>query len=186
MTSADILTSKKKRTKRCHGNRKLRLFRKKCRRRGMTEEKITESIQNYHRTNERNQTVNMEINTTTETRYPRSKSQKRKRMTTSASSRSISIRSPKRSKNKIDNIVDDTTTNRPKYRLPKYLTKASNLLYQALRLQMKLQLNKKTQQQFLYRRLQLFDQQYRLDLHRNLWQSYRQLGSIEQLWPVSI
>ncbi|CAF4165881.1 unnamed protein product [Rotaria sordida] len=72
------------------------------------------------------------------------------------------------------------------YRLPKYLTKAPNLLFQNLRLQLKHKLNKRKQQKFIHSRLQLLDQQQRLDIHRNLWQSYLTLGSEQQIWHKQV
>ena len=38
-----------KKTKKCHGNKKLHHFKRKCRSRGMTEEEITETVKGIHR-----------------------------------------------------------------------------------------------------------------------------------------
>jgi len=125
----------------------------------------------------------MEVTTTTKNKETKTKSNKRKRMSTSTSLRSITQEVPKKMKKK--NVSINPVPRKSNYRLPKYLKKAPNLLFQALCLQLKKKLNKKTQQRFLHYRLQLIDQQYRLNLYRNLWQSYFTLGSEQQIWPVS-
>ncbi|CAF1322835.1 unnamed protein product [Adineta steineri] len=71
-------------------------------------------------------------------------------------------------------------------RLPTYLRKAPNLLFQALRLKLTKKINTTSQQRFLHHRLQLIDQQYRLDLHQNLWQSYLSLGSEHEIWANQV
>lgn len=43
------ITTKKQR-KKCHGNRKLQRFRKKCRKRGLTKEEIEKLIDQYNHT----------------------------------------------------------------------------------------------------------------------------------------
>ena len=69
--------------------------------------------------------------------------------------------------------------------MPKYLKILQNLLFQTLRLQLKHTLRKKKEQKYIHNRLRLLDQQYRPELHRNLWQTYFVLGSEQQLWSVS-
>lgn len=39
---------------------------------------------------------------------------------------------------------------------------------------------------FIHRRLCLHDRRYCFDLHRNLWQSYLDMGTQSSIWPVSI
>jgi hypothetical protein len=173
---------------RCHGNRKLRRFKKKWIKRGLNKEEIQKLIDEYNRKKNASQllpnknTKEMEVATTTATKNKETKikSNKRKRMSTSTSLRSITQQQvPKKMKQK--NVpINPVVPRKSNYRLPKYLKKAPNLLFQALRLQLKKKLNKKTQQRFLHYRLQLIDQQYRLKLHRNLWQSYLTLGSEHQ------
>ncbi|CAF4050299.1 unnamed protein product [Rotaria sp. Silwood2] len=183
---------KKRRIKRCHGQRKLRRFKNKWRRRGMSEEEIKKLTDNYNRKKNGISTKEISDNNNDQPEQPttttmenlqttKKKSNKRKRMVTSISSRSMTEQLPKKIKKKNVNI--NLTTIKPNYRLPKYLTKAPNLLFQNLRLQLKQKLNTKKQQRFIHCRLQLFDQQQRLDIHRNLWQSYLTLGSEHQLWP---
>ncbi|CAF2764165.1 unnamed protein product [Rotaria sp. Silwood2] len=186
-----ILNKRRKQKKRCHGNRKLRRFKKKCRRRGMTDDTIKVLIDQYNHTRRGNPSmpvstsINDQMDTvaTTETVETRRKSKKRKRMTASESSRSISRQSRKKSKKKHVQInpVPSGVNDRP----PKYLKKMPNLLFQALRLHINHKLNKKYQQQFIHPRLRLFDRQYRLELHRHLWESYSTLGSMHRLWTVS-
>jgi hypothetical protein len=178
-----------KRTK-CHGNRKLRRFKKKCIKRGLNKEEIQKLVDEYNRKKNTNQlpnqsTKDMEVAaTTTKNKETKTKSNKRKRISTSTSLRSITQQVPKKMKKK-NVTINPPVPRKSNDRLPKYLKKAPNLLFQALRLQLKKKLNKKAQQRFLHYRLQLIDQQYRLNLHRNLWQSYFTLGSEQQIWPVS-
>lgn len=173
------------RTHRCHGNRKLRRFRHKCRRRGLSEAEIQQLINNDRRpllpvsTSSGNRS-----NETRQTRNTTSK--KRKRMATSASSRSISQRLPKRHKEHHPPVLDPVVTERKMEHVPKYMTKTPDLLFQMLRAHLHHPLKRKEEQIFIYRRLYLFDRQYRLDHHRNLWQSYHQWGSQHEIWPVSI
>ena len=65
-----------------------------------------------------------------------------------------------------------------------YLKVLSNMLLQSLRLHLKHPLKKKIEQKFIHLRLQQSDRQFYLDLNRSLWQSYLNIGSQTQLWPV--
>ena len=113
------------------------------------------------------------------------KSNKRKQqMTPSSSQRSASHPLAKRIKKKKSSQINITSI-KPNYRLPMYLKVHPNLLFRTLHVQLKYKLKKKNERRFLHHRLQLLDQQCRLDLHRNLWQSYLALGSKKQVWPVS-
>lgn len=156
---------RRKRTKRCHGNRKLQRFRKKCRRRD---------------------NMNVADTETRQTRRDDVTSKKRKRLATSASSRSISQRLPKRPKNRTHLSMDPIVIEQKQEYLPKYLTKKPRLLFQMLRLHLNHSLKNKQQQEFIYRRLSLVDRQYRFDNHRHLWQSYCELGANHEIWPVSL
>ena len=49
-TISEQLAGKKKKEKKCHGNRKLQHFKRKCRARGLTEEQIYGLIQTKHHT----------------------------------------------------------------------------------------------------------------------------------------
>ena len=54
-----------------------------------------------------------------------------------------------------------------------------------MRLQLNHALKKKPDQAYVQARLRLLDQQFSLDRHRHLWQSYVDLASEHRLWPVS-
>ncbi|CAF1587981.1 unnamed protein product, partial [Adineta steineri] len=182
-------SSKKKRrtTKRCHGNQKLRRFKKKCVKRGLNREEIQKRIDEYNCKKNANQVSNegteqMEVTTTTKNKETKRKSNKRKRMSTSISLRSITQPVPKKIKRKSVSTINPMSK-QTNYQLPKYLKKSPNVLFQSLRLQLDQKLNTKVQQRFLHYRLQLIDQQHRLNLHQNLWQSYCTLGCEQQIWP---
>ncbi|CAF4438859.1 unnamed protein product, partial [Rotaria sp. Silwood2] len=108
------------------------------------------------------------------------KSHKRKQMTPSSSQRSS--KTNKRKKSSQIKLIRIKTN----YKLPMYLKVHPNLLFQALRQQLKHTLKKKSERRFLHHRLQLVDQQCRVDLQRNLWQSYLTLGSEHQVWPNQV
>jgi hypothetical protein len=57
----------------------------------------------------------------------------------------------------------------------------------ALKTYLKLPLKARNEQRFIYSRLQLFDEEFVLDRHRHLWQSYLDMGLQQQpeFWPVS-
>ncbi|CAF4359000.1 unnamed protein product, partial [Adineta steineri] len=130
-------------------------------------------------------TEQMEVTTTTKNKVTKRKSNKRKRMSTSISLRSITQPVPKKIKRKNISTINPMSK-QTNYRLPKYLKKSSNILFQSLRLQLEEKLNTKVQQRFLHYRLQLIDQQHRLNLHQDLWQSYRTLGCEQQIWPNQV
>ena len=195
----------KKTRKKCHGRRNLRRLRKRCRKRGMNEEAIVKFIhdRNQQRSmqhvtnadedvsaNEHMETTIVPNDTSDETTLI--KSRKRKRMTTSSSQRSLSQLSVKKKPMTEEQqqqpqpeavIIERTNAND---RLPMYLKSSSTSLFQALRLHVKRSLRKKNEREFIHSRLQLLDRHYRLDLHRNLWQSYFTIGSEQHLWPVSL
>jgi hypothetical protein len=200
---------KQKRLKRCHGDRKLRCLKKKWHNCGKTDEEIKQLIDEYHHVkNENNNQISQLATMMTNDNHTAKittvsddmmngtmiKSKKRKRISTSTSQRSISQSVPKKKiKNKTlssstpllpsNDIISTTTTS---YRTPKELKMLPNLLFQMLRIQLKHDLKKTKERKYIHRRLQLFDRQYRLECHRNLWQSYFTLGSAHRLWPVCI
>ena len=181
---------KTRQRKRCGKNQKIRRFKKKCIKRGLNKDEIEKLINDYNQnpTNPRanNENQQMDIATTTNNKSVKRKSNKRKRIVTSVSERSIHQRIPKRNKKDPVMTMDSRNSTNTDYKLPKYLKKASHFLFRNLRLQLKKKLNTKKQQHFVRQRLQLFDQQYRLDLHRHLWESYLTLGSEHQIWSVSL
>ncbi|CAF1427824.1 unnamed protein product [Rotaria sordida] len=141
----------------------------------------TNQIQLMKRIYNNNDPIVQKTTTIEQKQTRKKKLNKHKQIVTSISSRSITEQLRKKKKVKINLI-----TIKPNDRLPKYLTKAPNLLFKSLRLQLKHKLNTKKQQKFIYCRLQLFDQQQRLDIYRNLWHSYLTLGSQHQIWPNQI
>ncbi|CAF3160913.1 unnamed protein product [Rotaria sp. Silwood2] len=197
-------TKKNKRRKKCHGNRKLQRFRKKCYKRGLTKEETQHLINEYNHSNEgQNPTnnenkvqattieqmdVSIDLNDTTNgDKITTKKSNKRKQQqrTPSSSQRSTSRPSVKRMKrNKSSQI--NVAPLKPSYKLPIYLKAHPKLLFQTLRALLKHTLRKKCERQFLHYRLQLLDQQCRLGLRQNLWQSYLKLGSEKEVWPNSV
>ena len=70
------------------------------------------------------------------------------------------------------------------FRQAKYLKAPRTLQLHILRMHLKCLLKKRSEQIFIMARLKLLDQQFCIDLQRNLWQSYFDLGSANQLWPV--
>ena len=111
---------------------------------------------------------------------------KRKRESVRASSQhSLSQPTrPKKSKNQqvpMSSVTDHNNV----YREAPYLKVSPRLLLHALRRTPDDVFQTKSEQDFVYTRLKLFDQHYSLDLHRSLWQSYLDLGSEQQLWTVS-
>ncbi|CAM4819703.1 unnamed protein product [Rotaria magnacalcarata] len=204
------LIMKKSRKKR-HGDRKLQRFKKKCLKRGLTKEQTQNLIDEYNRTNHgTNQTIyqsnnhidrmeaitteRMEITislndnndkseVTTITTTTTNSNKRKQQMTPSSSQRSTSHPLAKRIK-KSSQI--NITSIKPNYRLPMYLKVHPNLLFRTLCLQLKYKLKKKNERRFIHHRLQLLDQQYRLELRQNLWQSYLALGSEKQVWPNQV
>lgn len=187
--------------KKCHGNRRRRLFRQRCRKRGMTEEAILAAIYQYEVKKSSTSTIHRsglidnnthDSHTDTERRAENMEttmnsqlSMKRKQIAVSIISLSTASIPKKKKSKKKKARTKAATTNEPKYPLSKYLRTLSYTLLQGLCLQLKTDLKKKCHQQFIYKRLKLFDQKYRLDIHRNQWQSYLEIGSNEQCWPVS-
>ena len=67
-----------------------------------------------------------------------------------------------------------------------YLTRSSSILHQILNKALNFSIKKKDEKQFMNARLQLLDQQYGLEMDRQLWQSYLDIGLQQHLWPVSL
>ncbi|CAF1512292.1 unnamed protein product, partial [Rotaria sordida] len=66
---------------------------------------------------------------------------------------------------------------------PLYLTQSSSKLFHMLSKRLNYSLKKQHEQKFIYIRLNLFDQQYYLEIEQHLWQSYLDIGLQEQIWP---
>ncbi|CAF1290969.1 unnamed protein product [Rotaria sp. Silwood1] len=197
-------TKKTKRRKKCHGNRKLQRFRKKCYKRGLTKEETQHLINEYNHNNpDQNQTnsqkkiqataieqidVSTDLNSNlngNEATTSKSNKRKQQQRTPSLSQRSSSHAIVKRMKrNKSSQIT--MTPLKPSYKLPIYLKAHPKLLFKNLRILLKHTLKTKCARQFLHCRLQLLDQKCRLELRQNLWQSYLNLGSEKEVWPNSV
>jgi hypothetical protein len=71
------------------------------------------------------------------------------------------------------------------YRRPMYLKRSPSILFQMLNKRLNYTLKKKDEQNFIYTRLNLLDQQYCLQVDLILWQSYLDIGIEQNKWPVS-
>jgi len=69
-------------------------------------------------------------------------------------------------------------------RKPKYLKVSRKLLIRTLRLKLQHRLVTQTEQNFAVSRLKVLDRQICIYLYRQMWQSYFDLGSKHQIWPV--
>ncbi|CAF4885114.1 unnamed protein product [Rotaria socialis] len=69
------------------------------------------------------------------------------------------------------------------YRQPMYLTRSSFVLCEILNKALNYSLKKKDEKEFIHVRLQLYDQQYCLEIDQQLWQSYLDIGLQQHLWP---
>ena len=82
------LVADEKKEKKCHGNRKLQRFKRKCRSRGMTEEQITELIQTRNTTQTNNLVVSTVLTSTTHTEKKNNNNKKKKKRQCNKRSRS--------------------------------------------------------------------------------------------------
>lgn len=71
------------------------------------------------------------------------------------------------------------------HKYSKYLKMPQRLLVRSLRLHLDHPLEKEIEQNYLLRRLHLIDEQFCVDRIQHLYQSYLDLGSQDQIWPVS-
>lgn len=170
----------------CRGNRKVQHFKRKCRRRGMNEEEINALIQ---------------TRTVTTSGYQMEQTQKRKRDTTdqqaiSSSTKSLSqlsISQPAAKKMKdglppqhIRAVEDTNSDQMDGYKPSKYLRMPRQSLLRSLRLQLDFVMKKKKHQRFVLTRLHLLDEKFCQEEHCYLHQTYLNLGSQHDLWPVSM
>ncbi|CAF4200622.1 unnamed protein product, partial [Rotaria magnacalcarata] len=88
--------------------------------------------------------------------------------------------------NSIINRNNNDTNKHINYRQPMYLTRSSSILYRILNKTLNYSLKKKDEKQFINVRLQLLDQQYCLEMDRQLWQSDLDIGLQQHLWPKII
>ena len=189
-----VQKKKQKRIKRCHGDRKRQRFRKKCRAKGMKLATIAKREKKKFKTVTTPTTQVTTNNNNVKNNSTTAVSNKRKRDSTtmnqvvkSASQLSITS-SPQKKMTKTTNNITTTTNNNNNnnmpivmhhkiYRRAPYLKRLSRILIQALRLQLDHRLKKKIERIFVYKRLQLLDKQYCLELRRSLWQSCMDCGS---------
>ncbi|CAF4563699.1 unnamed protein product, partial [Rotaria magnacalcarata] len=192
--SSDQPVEGKKRRKKCHGNRKVQRFRKKCRARGMKPNNIERKIKKRFGDSRTNQPTSI-INNNDSIDHPpktiitsnqniKKTSIKRKREPVrSLSQFSISQPVPKKVKKK-QNLIQASVPNPDKvYRVAFYLKRSPRLLIQALGRQLNHPLKAKSEHKFIYSRLKLLDLQFCLNVHQSLWKSYFDLGYERQQWP---
>jgi hypothetical protein len=192
--------------KKCHGNRKLQHFKRKCRAHSLTEEEITTLI------NKRNSTTFEQLLNDQTTIYEQTnttirETNKRKRILSTQdfigspikSMSQLSISQDEEVSKKLKNSTTDETVfsnndNRNQsnqdncilYKASKYLKMPRKLLFHSLHLQLNYRLKwKKKERRFILSRLELFDQQFCLDQIRYLYQTYFNLGLQHEMWPVS-
>ena len=72
------------------------------------------------------------------------------------------------------------------FRRPMYLQRVSNILFQMLNKTLNYQLKTKDEKNFIYIRIDLLDQQYCVEVHQQLWQSYLDIGMQKRTWPVRL
>ncbi|CAF2130690.1 unnamed protein product, partial [Rotaria magnacalcarata] len=195
--SSDQPVEEKKRRRKCHGNRKVQRFRKKCRARGMKPRNIEKKIKQRFGDSRTYQAASIINNNDSIDHRPKTiitlnqnikkASIKRKRESVrSLSQFSISQPEPKKVKKK-QNIIQTLVPKPDKvYRVASYLKRPSRLLIQALGRQLNHPLKAKSEHKFNYSRLKLLDLQFCLNVHQSLWQSYFDLGYEQNQWPLNL
>ena len=184
----------KARKSKCHGNRKLYHFKRKWRARGLDEQAIQALIEARQK--------GIDGPNNDDHMVPQGPIvEKRKRPQSMAASvqslsqLSISQRSTKKRKEETtqdsSSSMEDTLSEVGKMSLrldkySKYLKMPIKLLLRSLRLQLDHRLKRKLECDYVLRRLHLLDEHYCVDRIRHLYQSYWDLGSKDQLWPVSM
>ena len=196
----NIVVVEKKKKSKCHGNRKLQHFKRKCRARGLTEEQIANLIQERNHKMSEQLPNNQMLNEHTKQSHKRKRDISQQNLLGSSiksmSQLSISKRVSKKVKNstsKTQLSINGNNTNSDFnqeeitfYKPSKYLKMPRKLLLQSLRIQLNAKLKKKKEQGFILSRLEIFDQQFCLDKIRSLYQTYFDLGLKHQIWPVSL
>lgn len=153
--------------KKCHGNRKLYRFKRKCRRRGMTDEQILGLIGT--RSHETNNRVVVEH-------------RKRKQIERDLSQLSISQQQHCPTK-KLKSIQSRTSTS---IEIAKYLKMSKRLLFCSLNRQLNYKLKRRNERRFTLKRLQLIDELFTLELNYYQYETYMNYGRQQQTWPVRI
>lgn len=209
--SSVMVRKQKKRKSKGHGNRRLYHFKRKCRVRGLTEEAIQVLIQaRQERLLKKQQQQPQQPLQTDQVLHNGQHDQQQlvhqqqqprnDRLTQasiahsihSLSQLSISHRPSKQppemteSTSPIDDRLSDVgDINLSLYRYSKYLKMPRELLLRSLRLQLDLRLKREIEQNYVLRRLHLLDDHFCLSRIRQLYQSYVDLGTPDQIWPVS-
>ncbi|UJR18760.1 hypothetical protein I4U23_005666 [Adineta vaga] len=191
-------------SKRCHGNRKLQHFKRKCRTRGLTEEQIITLIQTKHDTISEqlpndHSTINDHLKQSTKRKRDQSQQNLISISMKSLSQLSLSHQNASKKKkkssqhtNSSNNHNDDSSDNNNNnnnntiilYKSSKYL-RPRKLLLHLLRLQLNHKINKRKEQHFILEHLQLLDPQFCIDQIRYLYQTYVDCGSRFYIWPVN-
>ncbi|CAM4840320.1 unnamed protein product, partial [Rotaria magnacalcarata] len=190
----DQPVQEKKRRRKCHGNRKVQRFRKKCRARGMKPHNIERKIKKRFgdsRTNQPTSIINSNASIdhrpktiiTLNQNIKKTSIKRKREPVRSLSQLSISQPEPKKVKKK-QNIIQTSVSNPDKvYRVASYLKRSPRLLIQALGRQLNHLIKTKSENKFIYSRLKLLDLQFCLNTHQSLWQSYFDLGYEQHQWP---
>ena len=156
--------------KRCHGNRALQRFKRRCRARGSSDEKISAAVQ---------------------TRLASERVHKRKRDPVADSTKSLSQlslsqgRSKKIKASEVESSPLTDHVHSQLHTLSSYLKMPRRQLLHSLHLQLNCSLIKKREQNFVLTRLHWIDRQFCLERTRYLYRIYVDLGVREQMWPVS-
>jgi len=181
-----------KKKSKCHGNRKLQHFKRKCRARGLNEDEIEKLIhtKNQNSNNDKIKQFN---------KRKRNHSEKQDSINNSIQSMSqLSISQEKISKKlkqttAVETMSDDNQNNDMNqcegnlYKFSKYLKMPRRLLLNSLQLQLNYPLKKKKKEQnFILSRLRLFDRQFCFHQISYLYQTYYTLGVENKIWPVSM
>jgi hypothetical protein len=203
-TGNKVVETKKKKKKKCRGNRKLQHFKRKCRSRGLDKEAIAALIDNRVRTSSNDDDDDNRM-----VCDDMEHANKRKRETLNdgdaiessiQSLSQLSITAGK-SKKKVKTTQAETTSecdhmtflervHSKLYKLSKYLKMPRRLLVHSLQLQLNYPLKKnkkkkKEEQNFVLERLKWIDRRFCLEQFQHLYRIYFDLGSKERIWPVS-
>ena len=188
----ELMKSKKKKQKKskCHGNQKLQRFKRKWRARGLIEEEIQALI---HTTEQQQHREQQSKRMTEKRKRHRSSQQSMASSIRSMSQLSLSQRSCKRrremaedSSSMDDSLSNVTEINLKLERYSKYLRMPRKLLLRSIEIQLNHRLKRVDEQNYILRRLQLIDEHFCVQLIRNQYQSYWNLGNAALIWPVSL
>ena len=191
--AAIIMKEKKK----CHGNRKLQHFKRKCRARGMTAEEIAGLVQaKQHTISEQASSDRpMTVNRTSQPNKRKRREPVPDMLRTapkSTSQLSISQERPSKKGKKStaptagqDGDATAPNVNGNVCKPSKYLRMPRKMLLYSLRLQLLHPVKSKTEQEFVLRRLKLLDEQFCLEQIRYLYQIHFEHGAKFHMWSVS-